>query len=160
MADDHYKEPFKACYFLVEIENGGVEVGHFSQFSGVKMEMETLQVRSGNDARGVQEYIPVLTRFAPVTLTKGVVGDNEFLNWLFSAAAGVNSGPSSSNLYRTLNVVALDERGNRGVTWVLKNALPIAYELTPMDGARSEVLSESLTFAITGVERTTHQIEG
>ena len=52
-------------------------------------------------------------------------------------------------------MVALDDRGNRGVTWSLKNALPIGYELTPMDGGRSEVLSESLTFAITGMERKT-----
>ena len=82
--------------------------------------------------------------------------DNDFLNWLFSAAAGVHAGPSGENLYRTLNVVALDDRGNRGVTWSLKNALPIGYELTPMDGGRSEVLSESLTFAITGMERLTN----
>lgn len=152
-----YQEPFKAFRFLVEVENGGVVVAAFAQFSGVKMEVDTVQARSGNDSRGVQEYIPVLTRFAPVTLTKGVVGDNDFLDWLFSAAAGPQSGPSGSNLRRTLNIVALDERGNRGVTWSLKNALPIGYELTPMDGGRSEVLSESLTFAITGMERKTHQ---
>ncbi len=150
-----YQEPFKAFRFLVEVENGGAVVAAFSQFSGVKMEVETIQARSGNDSRGVQEYVPVLTRFAPVTLTKGVVGDNDFLEWLFSAAAGAYTGPKGSDLYRTLNVVALDDRGNRGVTWSLKNALPIGYELTPMDGGRSEVLSESLTFAITGMERKT-----
>lgn len=152
-----YQEPFKAFRFLVEVENGGVVVAAFSQFSGVKIEVETVQARSGNDDRGVQEYVPAFTRFAPVTLTKGVVGDNDFLDWLFSAAAGPNSGPRGGDMYRTLNVVALDDRGNRGVTWSLKNALPIGYELTPMDGARSEVLSESLTFAITGMERKTHE---
>lgn len=151
-----YQEPFRAFRFLVEVEHGGVIVAAFSQFSGVKMEVETLQVRSGNDNRGVQEQVPVFTKFAPVTLTKGVVGDNDFLDWLFSAAAGPNSGPSGGEMYRTLNIVALDDKGNRGVTWSLKNALPIGYELTPMDGGRSEVLSESLTFSITGMERKTH----
>lgn len=152
-----YEEPFRAFRFLVEVENSGVVVAAFSQFSGVKMDVETLQVRSGNDGRGVQETVPVFTRFAPVTLTKGVVGDNDFLDWLFSAAAGPNAGPSGEDLYRTLNIVALDDRGNRGVTWSLKNAVPIGYELTPMDGGRSEVLSESLTFAIGGMERKTHE---
>ena len=52
--------------------------------------------------------------------------------------------------------MALDARGERGVTWSLKNALPIGYSLTPMDGGRSEVLAESLTFAITGLERKTN----
>ncbi|MDE7244414.1 MAG: phage tail protein [Oscillospiraceae bacterium] len=151
-----YQEPFRAFRFLVEVENAGVVAAAFSQFSGVKMDVDTIQIRSGNDVRGVQETVPVFTRFAPVTLTKGVIGDNDFIDWLFSAAAGPNAGPSGENLYRTLNIVALDEKGNRGVTWSLKNALPIGYELTPMNGGRSEVLSESLTFAIMGMERKTH----
>ena len=39
------------------------------------------------------------------------------------------------------------------LAWTLKDAMPIAYELAPMDGARSEVLTESVTFAIHGVDR-------
>lgn len=150
-----YAEPFKAFRFLVEVESGGAVVAAFSQFSGVKVSVETITVRSGNDKRGVKETIPVLTTFAPVTLTKGVIGDNDFMDWLLSAAAGPNEGPKGGgSLYRTINVIALDEQGNRGVSWSLKNALPIGYELMPMDGARSEVLSESLTFDISGMERT------
>ena len=75
-----YQEPFQAFRFLVEVESGGAVVAAFSQFSGVKMEVDTVQARSGNDSRGVQEYIPVLTRFDPVTLTKGVLGDNDCLD--------------------------------------------------------------------------------
>lgn len=39
--------------------------------------------------------------------------------------------------------------------WILQGAMPIGYELDPMDSSRSEVLTESITFAITGLERTT-----
>jgi len=141
----------------VEVESSGAVVAAFSQFSGVKLEVDTVQVRPGNDSRGVQEFIPVFTHFTPVTLTKGVVGDNDFIDWLFAAAAGPEAGPNGSNLRRTINIIALDEKGNRGVTWSLKNALPVGYELAPMDGGRSEVLSESLTFAITGLKRETHK---
>ena len=150
-----FQEPLKAFRFLVELDGRKVAVAAFTGFSGVQMEVDTLQIRSGNDIRGVQEFVPTLTRFAPVTLTKGVVGDDEFLDWLFSVAASPNAGPKSGGKRRNLNVVALDDKGNRGVTWTLYNALPIRYQLTPMDGGRSEVLSESITFAITGVERKT-----
>ncbi len=150
-----YPEPFKSFRFLVEVENGRAIVAAFSQFSGVKVTVETVQARPGSDPRGVKETVPALTTFAPVTLTKGVIGDNDFLDWLLCAAAGPNEGPrGGDNLYRTINVIALDDRGRRGVSWSLKKALPIGYELTPMDGGRSEVLSESLTFAISGMERT------
>ena len=144
--------PLGAFRFIIEMEQGGV-VGAFSQFSGVKMQVDTIQARSGSDIRGVQESIPSLTRYQPVTLTKGVIGDNEFLDWLFAVSAGPYTGPLTSDC-RTLNVVALNDEGERGVVWSLLNALPIGYELTPMDGGRSEVLSESLTFAIHGVTRT------
>ena len=145
-------QPLGAFRFIIEMEKSGAVVGAFSQFSGVKITVDTLKARSGNDIRGVQESVPVLTRFEPVTLTKGVVGDNDFLQWLFSVAAGPESGPGRADR-RTLNVVALNDRGERSVVWSLKDAFPIGYELAPMDGGRSEVLSESLSFAIHGVER-------
>ncbi len=147
-----YIGPLRAFRFLVEVD--GDAVGAFTQFSGIRMEVQTIRARSGNDWRGVQDTIPVLTNFEPVTLTKGVIGDNEFLNWIFAAAASVNAGPTGVRLRRTINVIALDDAGQRGVIWSLKDAMPIRYELSPMDSSRSEVLSESVTFDIGGMERT------
>ena len=111
------------------MEVDGDAVGAFTQFSGIRMEVRTIQVRSGSDIRGVQDYVPVLTSFEPVTLTKGVIGSNEFLNWIFAAAASTNTGPTGSRLNRTINVIALDDAGNRGVIWSLKDAMPIRYEI-------------------------------
>ena len=156
----HPPEPFQAFRFLVEVENSGVVSAAFSQFSGVQMEVQTIQARIGSDPRGVQTGIPVGTSFAPVTLTRGVGGDNDFLEWLYAAAAGPHAGPTGDSLRRTINVVALDQRGRRGVVWSLRGAMPIRYELAPMDGSRSEVLSESITFAINGMERRTEPAEG
>ena len=72
---------------------------------------------------------------------------------VFSAGASTHSGPTGSKLRRTTNVIALDDTGRRGVIWSLKDAIPIRYELSPMDSSRSEVLTESVTFAIHGVDR-------
>lgn len=149
-----YYDPIQSSYFLIQVGNSRGISAAFSRFSGVKMEVETIQGRSGNDSRGVKEYTPVFTSYAPVTLSKGVVGDTEFLNWVFSACAGEFTGPSPSNLRRTIDVIALDSARNPRATWTLLGAMPIGYELSPMDGNRSEVLTESITFAITGVKRT------
>ena len=145
-------DPLIGCRFIVETDNGDV-VAAFSQFSGMKMEVRTVENRYGEDARGVQEYLPVMTRFAPVTFTRGVIGELHFLDWIFAAAAGMESGPSGEKLRRTLLVVVLDETGSRRISWRLKDALPIGYEISPMDALRTEVLTESITFQITGVER-------
>ena len=147
-------DPIQSSYFLIQVGNSQGISAAFSRFSGVKMEVETIQGRSGNDSRGVKEYTPVFTSYAPVTLSKGVVGDTEFLNWVFSACAGQFTGPSSINLRRTIDVIALDSTRNPRATWTLLGAMPIGYELSPMDGNRSEVLTDNLTFAITGVKRS------
>jgi phage tail-like protein len=136
----------------VETDDGNV-VAAVSQFSGMKMEVQTLGNRYGEDTRGVQDYIPVMTRFAPVTFTRGVIGEMTFLDWIFAAAANMNSGPTGEKMRRTLLVVVLDEAGRRRISWRLKDALPIGYEISPMDALRTEVLTESITFQITGVER-------
>ena len=163
MADENTQyiqkpDPLIGCRFIVETDNGDV-VAAFSQFSGMKMEVQTLGNRYGEDSRGVQEFLPVMTRFEPVTFTRGVIGELAFLDWIFAAAAGMENGPSGKKLCRTLLVVALDERGSRRISWRLKNALPIAYVISPMDALRAEVLTESITFQITGVERILEQDE-
>lgn len=148
-----YYDPIQSSYFLIQVGNSQGISAAFSRFSGIKMEVETIQGRSGNDIRGVKEHTPVFTSYAPVTLSKGVVGDTEFLNWVFSACASEFIGPSEHNLRRTIDVIALDSSRKPRATWTLLGAIPIGYELSPMDGNRSEVLTESLTFAITGVKR-------
>ena len=152
-----YPEPIQAFRFLIKVGDSKEISAAFSRFSGVKMEVETIQMRDGNDNRGVKEYTPVFTSYAPVTLSKGVVGDNEFLDWMLSASADVLTGPTGNSLRRTIDVITLDDKGNPGVIWTLQGAMPIGYELSPLDGSRSEVLTESLTFAITGMKRTTTQ---
>lgn len=146
--------PFVAYRFLVEIEGNGAVVGAFTQFSGIKMSNQMVQARVGNESRGVKDNFPGITEFQHVTLTKGVIGDNEFLNWLFSSTMpDTATGPQGSNAYRNLNIVALTDTGKRGIVWTLLNAIPAGYQLQPMDASRSEVLTEEIEFAISGVKR-------
>ncbi len=149
------QDPYRSFRFRVELEYANHEtvVASFTQFSGIRMTTDTLQARAGSDVRGVQSVIPTLTRFEPVTLSQGVVGDNEFLNWLFDAVPNDVSGPRTLPQGRNIRIVVLDDRGSTGIVWSLLNAVPIGYALSPMDGSNSEVLAESLTFAIGGVAR-------
>lgn len=149
----HRDDPLRSFRFVVRMGTSGTISAAFARFSGVQMEVETLQTRSGSDIRGVKEYVPVFTSYAPVSLSKGVVGDNAFLQWVFSASAGQFTGPTNDELRRSIDVIALDEKGVERATWTLLGALPVGYQLSPMDGNRSEVLTESITFAITGVKR-------
>ncbi len=150
MAEAKKQDPYRSFRFQVRDGETGKLVAAFTQFSGIGIEMQMLSARSGSDAEPVR--IPYGRSFAPVTLTAGVVGDNDFLDWLFASTI-FYSGPRSVPLEKDIEVVALNEKGEDGVSWLLRKAMPLGYQLTPMDGSSSEVLSESLTFGIGGVER-------
>ena len=154
MADPHL-EPLQSFRFLVKVQGEREISAAFTDCSAIRMEAQTLTGRTGGDRRGVQTCIPVLTRYAPVTLRRGVVGDYAFLDWVFAASAQAETGPSGKDLYRTVEIIALNDRGQPGVTWTLRNAVPIGYEVSPLDSSRSAVLTESLTLAFTGMQRKT-----
>ena len=150
-------DPLKSFRFLVEVEaNGKRIVAAFTQFSGIRMKLDMVSVRTGADLRGVLDGVPALTRYEDVTLTKGVIGDNEFLDWILAATPSINEGPTGINLCRTISVVAINDEGKRAVTWTLPDVLPVAYELSAMDGSQSAVLSETITFTVGGFTRETH----
>ena len=157
----YFSEPLKTFRFLVEVEGDGNKiVAAFTRFSGVKMKVDTVRYRSGEEIRGVTDDIPALTSFANVTLTKGVIGDNEFLEWIQAVAPGTAEAPTGKDIYRTINIVALDDKGARAVTWSLYTAIPVTYELGEMDSTNSAILSETVEFAIGGFKRETGDSTG
>jgi phage tail-like protein len=117
------------------------------------MKVETVKVRSGADPRGVMDYFPALTHFSVVTLQKGVIGEQEFLDWILAAAPSADGSATGSDMYRDIDITALDSDGRRCVTWTLHHALPVAYKLEGMDASRSAVLCETLEFQINGFTR-------
>jgi phage tail-like protein len=150
-------DPLKSFRFLVEVEAGGKKtVAAFSRFSGVKMRLETVDVRTGAELRGVLDCVPALTSYENVTLTKGVIGDNEFLDWILAATPGITVSPTGKDLCRMISIVALDDTNKRAVTWTLADAMPVGYELNEMDASANLVLSESIEFTIAGFRRETH----
>ncbi|MDR1217190.1 MAG: phage tail protein [Oscillospiraceae bacterium] len=149
-------DPLGAYRFIVGVEGESAAVtAAFAQFSGVSMQVETVKVRTGAEWRGVLREIPALTTFQNVRFSKGVIGDNEFLDWILSAAPDEISAATGKDMRRTINVTAVDRNGKSAVRWTLYEAMPVQYELSEMDGMNSAVLTETIVFAITGFKRQT-----
>ena len=51
-------DPLTAFRFLIRVGDSQQISAAFSRFSGVRMEVETIQTRDGDDNRGVKEYTP------------------------------------------------------------------------------------------------------
>jgi phage tail-like protein len=149
-------DPLGSFRFIVTVESVGAAVSAaFTQFSGINMQTETVKARTGSDPRGVLREFPALTTFQNVRFSKGVIGDSVFLDWILSAAPDIISAATGICMRRTINVTAVDISGRGVVRWTLYETLPVAYELSEMDGMNSAVLTETIVFSIAGFKRQT-----
>ncbi|MDR0936810.1 MAG: phage tail protein [Oscillospiraceae bacterium] len=148
------QEPLAAYRFIVEIEDGGSAVqAAFTAFSGIRARTETVTARTGAEPRGVLRHIPALTTYENASLTKGVIGGGVLLDWLKRVAPGNSAAASGKNMFRKVNIYALDYAGTRAIRWTLYDALPVSYELAEMDALQNAVLSEKVEFAYHGYSR-------
>lgn len=156
---DGTKDPYRAFKFKVKsggvgyLDIGGGTEAAFSQCSGIKATTQVLKVRTGADIRGVQGIVPSIVEYSNVTLSRGVISSNSFLNWVFQCMPTYATGPLLP-LRKTIDIVVLDERGQEGVTWTLYGAYPVSYELASLDASQDGVLVESLEFAYSGLKRS------
>jgi len=154
-----YPELFKTFKFLVEVQNpdGSIIAAAFSAFSGVRMKVDVMRGRVGNEARGVYCNTSGLTSFENVTLTKGVIGDMEFLDWIFSVAASDTAPPTGKDKKRPITVVALTDQNKRGVEWQLINCMPVGYSTSALNAGQNGILTENIEFAIEGFKRIVNE---
>lgn len=156
---DGSKDPFRAFKFRVKMggigymDIGGSTVAAFSQCSGIKATNHVLRVRTGADVRGVQGIVPAIVEYSNVTLTRGVISSNSFLDWVLNCMPGYAVGPIMATR-KTIDIVVLDEKGQESMTWTLHGAYPVSYELSGLDAADDGVLMESLEFAYVGLTRS------
>ena len=156
---DGTRDPFRAFKFKVKMggsgymDGGASTVGAFSQCSGIRATNHVLRMRTGADVRGVQGIIPTIVEYSNLTLTRGVISSNSFLDWVFDCMPGYATGPARPQR-KTIDIVVLDEKGQEGVSWTLHGAYPVSYELSGLDAGADGVLMESLEFAYAGLTRS------
>lgn len=156
---DGTKDPFRAFKFKVKVAGFGYlnvgqsSVAAFSQCSGIKVTTQVLRVRTGADIRGVQGIVPSIVEYSNVTLSRGVISNNKFLDWVFDCMPRYAIGPANPGR-KTIEIAVLDETGKEGITWTLYGAYPVSYELASLDAAQDGVLVESLEFAYAGLKRS------
>ena len=158
--DDRYgEEPYRAYRFRVRasglgyFEGGNTIQAAFTQCSGIRATTQLVRMRTGADLRGVQSFIPAAVEYSNLVLSRGVVSDYRFLEWVFDCLPSYGLGPIKA-VRHTLHVTVLNEKGEEGIDWTLYGAYPVSYELGSLDASDNQVLMENLEFAYMALERS------
>ncbi len=134
-------EKFQKWNWLVEID--AIRVAGFHTCSEIRMAMETVTIPEGG--RRHDHKRPGKASFPPVTLTQGAILDADDYQWMkdtYDPAA--RKGLAGKNLFRSCDILQLDEAGDEKVVYTLHDAWLKEWAHTGWDGAVSEAATREM----------------
>ena len=142
-------DPYPAYNFEVVVtgisDDGGSAKGSFKEVSGLEAEVEVIEYRTGSQKDNTVRKLPGLTKFANITLKRGIIGDLTFWNWLLSAMRG--------NVQRaSVSVILLDEKRNPVMRWNFVRAWPCKWAASMLNAKCNEAAIEILEICHEGME--------
>jgi phage tail-like protein len=139
------QDPLGNFRFRVEID--GLASAAFSEVDIGASTTDVIEYREGTDPLHVRK-LPGVTKFANVTLKRGLTNNLDLWNWYKQIAAG----QVGANRKRVV-IVVTDETGTDRARFVVTDAWPVKYEPGSLNGKGNDVLIESLELANEGIER-------
>ena len=135
--------PYANFNFVVEID--GVEVGAFSEVDLPEAAIETIEYRDGTDPSSGARKLPGRVKYTNVVLKRGLSGRTDLWDWFKAARDGTLQR-------RNVAIVLLDEARKPVQRWLLRDAWPVRYAFSRLEGRGNEVVIETLELAYEGLE--------
>lgn len=139
------QDPLRNFRFRLEID--GVQAAGFSEVTIGATTTEAVDYREGTDPPHVRK-LSGLTRYANVTLKRGVTDSLELFKWHQRIA----DGQLKANR-KNVAIVVASEAGDDEARFVVSEAWPVKYEPSPLNAKGNDVFIELLELANEGIER-------
>ena len=150
----HRTDPYKNFKFRVKWE--GRYVAGVSEVSRLRRTTEVVEHREGGDPSRTRQ-MPGQTRFAPITLRRGVTHDLEFERWasqVWRQGAGLGGEVSLKHFRKDVVLELLNEAGQVVMAYLIYRCWVSEYVALPdLDAGANAVAIESITLANEGWER-------
>ncbi len=138
------KDPYLQFNFRVEID--GVEIGGFSDVSGLQAEVETEDFHEGGQNAFVHKFAKH-AKFPNLTLKRGIFNKTELTDWVIQSMNGDIEKKS-------LAVVLNDNDGTRGGNWRFEfsEAYPVKWSGSDLSAKGNDVFVENVEFVHHGMK--------
>jgi phage tail-like protein len=139
--------PFTALHFAVSWGDTNSTIS-FSEVSGLTLESEPIEYRTGDDITLSLRKVPGLRKFGNVTLKRGIVpAENGFWDWW-------NTIQSGEVERRPVTISLLNEEHAPVMTWELSAAFPVKVEGPGLNATGNEIAIETMEIAHEGLKIT------
>jgi len=141
------KDPLRNFKFRLEI--GGITQGNFSELTIGETTTDAVDYREGTDPSHVRK-LDGLTKFGNIVMKWGVTDSHELSDW---HKAIVNGQIQAANR-KEVAIIVQDEAGADKARFVVSEAWPMKYQVSPLNGKGNEVFVELIELVNEGIERT------
>lgn len=110
--------------FIVEID--GVEIGRFTEISGLQLDIDVMEYEEGGEHGFVHKF-PGRLKWQNLVLKRGVTNDDNLLKWL-QDSAGDGFLKRKGKVTRTSAAITLvGANGKRLRSWIVDDAMPVRW---------------------------------
>jgi phage tail-like protein len=141
--NEERKDPYAVFNFVVEINS--IEVGGFSEVSGLQAETEYESIREG----GVNDYehkLARITKYPNLTLKRGIFDADELWRWHREVIDG--RVPRNDITVKLRDSLKVDKWA-----WVFSEAYPVKWSVSDLNAASGTVALETVEFVHNGMKR-------
>lgn len=143
MAEESIKHSYR---FTVEVD--GVSVGSFRSVSGISMETESVEWRTGDS--NFTKSLPGISKQTEITLTRAMDNTSYFQSWY--SLVWSRSGEPSKNYRKDVLIKVADRDGSVYKTIKVYDAWPSRSALGDLDASNSEPWTEEVVLQHNGWE--------
>lgn len=141
--------PYNQFNFLVDLGTGNTEGpdAGFQEISSIGMEVVMAEYRNGNERENQVRKITGLSKYANITLKRGVIGSLSLYKWLDQ----IRNGDQSAT--RTVTIHLQNEDHTEIVqTWKLLRARIVKHVSGPFNARGTDVAMEEMVLAYERLE--------
>lgn len=110
---------------------------HFTEVSGLTVEMGTEEMAEGGENRFIQKY-PTFTKYSELILKRGLLKNSEVVNWIRQCLEDHNIQP------KNIFIKLLNEEHQPLLTWNIVNAYPTKWTVSDLNASNNAVVIETL----------------
>jgi len=140
------QDPLRNFRFRLEIDD--LQIAGFSEVLIGAAATDVVDYREGTDPPYVRK-LSGLTKFGNIVLKRGVTPSLDLFHWHRQIVNG-----QLLNSRRQVAIVVQDESGQDQARFVVRDAWPVKYDPSDLNGKGNEVFIELLELANEGIERT------
>jgi len=147
-----FSEPTINSYFLFEVD--GIEIGYFSEVSGLSVSLAVEEVHEGGQ-NGYVHRMPGRMSWPNLLFKRGITASDALFDWMSKSSGEGFAGNGNKLTRNTGAVTVLDAEGTRLRAWEFEAVYPVRWIGPEFSASSNDPLQEQLEVAHHGFKSKT-----